>query len=528
MDNQRKLWATAAVAAVVTAVIFAGTTSAAQPIWGAQRPGFLPFGKASVRTDLPGGPTLTAAAELLPGDAEQAAPMPPEKPKEPSPFQEEPARPPLPDEAYEKPPAPLPAAPVAPGAPSASAEACCPAEECCPTTVGKGCQPCDPGLFAKPTILGFTPGGWLQQGITGNARTSTDRFNGPLTFNDRESEYQLNQLYLYADRPADNEGYGLAIGGRVDLLYGTDWRFIQSQALEDRWNRTERFYGLAMPQLFADVAFNDWLFRFGKFYSVMGYETTPAVENFFYSHSYSFQYGEPKTHTGFLAKYKLSDRWTLGAGFDRGWDKWEDNNNKLELLALAAWTSADGRASLGFGLTSGNWDDTGTYNRTAYAVVLAYRFTQRAKYVIQHDLGVDQEAGLADQFGQRRDGRWYSINNYLLYELDECWSLGLRFEWFHDEAGTRVGGIGSPHGWQMGPNPARGTPLASAADRGWGGHFYQVTAGLNWKPRSWIIFRPELRWDWYAGPTNGQGLMPFSTGTRSDQFTFGTDLILRF
>jgi hypothetical protein len=522
MDTTRKFLATAVLALAVAALILAGMTSAAQPNWAPQRPGLLPFGRVFTKTDLTGGPALTAAAEAIPGDASQAAPVPPEKPKEPSPFQEEPARPPLPDEAYEKPPAPLPATAAAPP------EACCPAETCCPPAGCDACKACDPGLFRKPTILGFTPGGWLQQGITGNARTSTDRFNGPLTFNDRESEYQLNQLYLYADRPADNEGYGLAVGGRVDLLYGTDWRFVQSQSLEDRWNQSERFYGIAMPQLYADVALNDWLFRFGKFYSVLGYETAPAVDNFFYSHAYSYQYGEPKTHTGFLAKYKLSDRWTLGAGFDRGWDKWEDNNSNLELIALAAWTSADERATFGFGLTSGNWDDAGRYNRTAYALVLSYRFTERVKYVIQHDLGVDQEAGLADQFGLRRDGLWYSINQYLLYEIDDCWSLGLRFEWFRDAAGTRVGGIGAPHGWELGPNPSSGTPLANAADSGWAGHFYQITAGLNWKPRSWIILRPELRWDWYAGPVNGRGLLPYSTGTRSDQFTFGTDLIVRF
>ena len=42
--------------------------------------------------------------------------------------------------------------------------------------------------------------------------------------------------------------------------------------------------------------------KFGHFYSGFGYESVAAPENFFYSHSYMFQYGEPKTYTGFIGE----------------------------------------------------------------------------------------------------------------------------------------------------------------------------------------------------------------------------------
>jgi len=42
--------------------------------------------------------------------------------------------------------------------------------------------------------------GWLDQGITLNGNNPLNRFNGPVTFNDRSNEYQMNQLYLYAER----------------------------------------------------------------------------------------------------------------------------------------------------------------------------------------------------------------------------------------------------------------------------------------------------------------------------------------
>jgi hypothetical protein len=39
--------------------------------------------------------------------------------------------------------------------------------------------------------------------------------------------------------------------------------------------------------------------KVGHFYTLLGYEVVTAPDNFFYSHSYSMQYGEPFTHWGY-------------------------------------------------------------------------------------------------------------------------------------------------------------------------------------------------------------------------------------
>jgi hypothetical protein len=389
-----------------------------------------------------------------------------------------------------------------------------------------GCE--DPCCAEKKcNVFGFTLGSWLDQGITFNQIGSRDRFNGPLAFNDRENEYQMNQFYLFAERKADNGGEGFAWGGRVDLLYGTDWRFVQSNGLETDWN-SERFYGAALPQLYADFAWNDFSVRLGHYYTILGYETAMAPDNFFYSHSYAYMYGEPVTHTGALVTYKLTDRLKLIGGIERGWNNWIDNNKQGEFLGGATLNSADERTSLAFALSSGTWDDAGLYNRTMYSLVFSHTFCSGVKYVIAHDLGVDNEAGLRQQIvtaptfrSHRSDGRWYAIDQYLTYDISPCWSMGLRFEWFRDADGTRVGGIGSPHGWELGPN-IPGNQI------GWLGDFYELTAGVHWTPRKNITFRPEIRWDWYNGPGDGQGRLPYTTGTRRDQFTLGADLIVKF
>ena len=57
----------------------------------------------------------------------------------------------------------------------------------------------------------------------------------------------------------------------------------------------------ALPQFYAEVAYNDLKVKIGHFYAPVGYEVVPTTGNFFPSLPYTFQYGEPFTHTGVLA-----------------------------------------------------------------------------------------------------------------------------------------------------------------------------------------------------------------------------------
>ncbi|PPC89070.1 MAG: hypothetical protein CTY34_12645, partial [Methylobacter sp.] len=75
---------------------------------------------------------------------------------------------------------------------------------------------------------GFVVGGWANAGITYNTADSQDGFNGPVTFNDRDSEFQLNQLNLFIQRAVATEGSSWDFGGRFDVLFGTDAIFTQA------------------------------------------------------------------------------------------------------------------------------------------------------------------------------------------------------------------------------------------------------------------------------------------------------------
>src|SRR5690606_1023500 len=113
-----------------------------------------------------------------------------------------------------------------------------------------------------------------------------------------------------------------------------------------------------------------------------------------------------------------------------------------------------------------------------------------------------------------QDAEWYGLNQYLIYTVNDCWSYGLRAEWFRDDDGVRVGGIGN----------TAGTKRRGWTGGGFAGDFYEVSIGANWKPHANVLVRPELRWDWYDGPAGNGGLQPYDDGTSDDQFLLGTDV----
>ena len=83
----------------------------------------------------------------------------------------------------------------------------------------------------------------------------------------------------------------------------------------------------------------------------------------------------------------------------------------------------------------------------------------------------------------------------------------MRFEWFRDEEGTRVG-LNRPS-----------NPNVPPLD----GNFYSLSLGLNWMPTYNLTVRPELRADWYNGDA-----LPYDDGADDNQFMVGFDAILRF
>jgi hypothetical protein len=266
--------------------------------------------------------------------------------------------------------------------------------------------------------------------------------------------------------------------------------------------------------MYMEVAVQKLKVKLGHFAAILDYEVVPAIFNPFYSHSYCYIYTVPQLVTGVLGEYPLTDRLSIQAGFHRGWFMWEDINSELDFMGGFKWTSPSKKTDVAWAVSTGAQDPAGENNRFVYSLVAKHQICKQLQYIAVHNLGYENN-------GDPRtgaDAEWYGLNQYLLLKLSPKWVFHVRFEWLRDDDGARVFGV---------PNlipPVRAWP----GGPGFAGNFYELTVGPNWFPHPNIIVRPECRWDWYTGSRDVRGDLPYDAGDRSNQFTFGVDVIMTY
>lgn len=386
----------------------------------------------------------------------------------------------------------------------------------------------DPNDSAIMKNAGVKIGGWLNAGVTYNATDPADNFNGPITFADRSSELQLNQVNLFIQRAVATEGDSWDFGGRVDVMYGSDAIFTQAYGVPgselgtgqtlDRgsWDLklvNDRFYNLAIPQAYAEMYVpvgNGLNVKIGHFYTPIGYETVPAPDNLFYTHAYTMQFGEPFTHTGIMGNYAIDGNWSVMGGAvtgsaTGGWDgSWDQQLGNWAGLMGATWTSDSKATSLNISGTYGGRSEISSDAWAMYSVVLKHNITDKMHLMLQHDHGFADGIKTLYSGAGVEDAEWYGVNSHLSYDVLDNLVAGIRAEWFRDQNGARVG------------YPARTTYPGIASS------YYAVTAGVTWKPVKWLNVRPNVRYDW------ADGSKPFDAGTNDDQFLFSTDMTINF
>ena len=375
--------------------------------------------------------------------------------------------------------------------------------------------------------------GWIDGGIMANSFNPATHFNGPVTFSDMDRG-QVNQIYGVLQRtPADlSKNRGWYIGGDVDFFWGSDSFFTTAAGLDGSvhgntptWNTDplDR-YGFSMPQMYLETDYDDLRIKWGHFYTIIGYETVPAVANFFVTHSYTMQYGEPFTHTGMLASRNINDHWSWNAGLVAGWNDFTLQDGG-QFLGGITYTDKD-YGSLAFSIVSGNESDFNvpgvgpTSNRTMYSLVWTRNLNSRWTYVLQHDLGVQQNT-LGFNALDTKQAEWYGVNQCLYYKINCCWTLGARFEWFDDPEGYLVTGL---------------RPDNTDARYRFPGNFYETSLGLDYKRNGNLTIRSEVRYDWYSGQAGftspavpgGPPNQPYDDNIDTKQFLFGVDAIYQF
>ena len=366
--------------------------------------------------------------------------------------------------------------------PACGADSCCDDECCDSVACGDGCGGgiCSGGLLSPLEGLslaalvgaedtGLDIGGWAEGVYMDNNVPLSQAYNDLLSFDDVPDHFHNGQSWLYLGHVADGSS-GLGLGGRIDLVYGTDAQ--KTQAFGNPGAGVRGFgtwdasldhgeYGWAIPQAYGEIASGDLSVKVGHFFTPLGYEVIPVTGNFFRSHSYTMFNSEPFTHTGALGTYTgMGDGLTLYGGWSLGWDTGYDQLNSGNNFIGGFTAELADDINFTYLSTYGNfgWRDGGSKNSYSHAIVMTVALTDNLQYIAQSDMIDTSNPGVSefDTVG---------LVQYLVYELTDVVSTGGRMEW-----------------WK--------------AD---GVSFYEATGGFNFQVLDNLVIRPEVRQDWAPG-----------------------------
>lgn len=499
-------------------------------------------------------------------------------------------------QAKPKPPAAKPAAPAAPAKPvvaapaapavdakKAEAEAKAKADAEAKAKAAAPAAPAAPAVAEAPLPdkpSGFNVGGNIVQSYTYNPKHPQDGYNGTLTWTDRANEYQLNQAWVYVEVPTDTSKKDFDWGFRADTMFGSSYRWATSAGFEDKFKFNtgnggagqglgSKQYGLAIPQLYADVAYKSLKLRVGHIISPVGFFTVDTTQNVFMTIPYTYAYGEPFTHFGAFLYYEImKDKLTVMAGPTKGGDNLDGagvGSKPGGLLGTVTYIFDDKsqfdwvvHASREYNLKGTLTSNTlpaqslaaGSYNPSdnlyswRYFQTLVYKryLTKDLQWVLQSDLGIQKVADVESAInGGQRDkeitAMWYGANTYLIYQLMQQLQLAVNFEWFRDTAGARVGSVLPTLASSSTVVGGMNSPAAACVRCNYVGNFFTTSFGPKWMPAKNFFVRLNGRYDYFDGTsinrvmgstTTGGASLPFGDGDSRHQFVVGLDAALLF
>jgi hypothetical protein len=388
-----------------------------------------------------------------------------------------------------------------------------------------------------PEDAPFKIRGWIENSFTGNANGRGNGINFGVNPNYKADQWMGNQYYLIVERPLKQEDK-VNFGFRMDNLFGNDWQFTFMQGLFNRAFPNGWFAGYDMPQLFGEVHLpiltpGGLDVKGGRWYTIAGYESVMAPDRTLLSVPYAFAYGQPFTHIGVLTTLHVTDKIDLYNGSINGWDRWINERYIWGYIGGFSWTSRNDQTKLAFTAIWGpdqfpsflpanqpiyptgyiNIPSVAGLNNTAYhrddrtlfTVVLKHKWTDRLTQVTGTGAGMERAvpglgAPLIDgvpQNAQAKYDTWYYFANGFLYSFTDTLTGVWRSEVFWDTNGARTGQL--------------------VGDR-----YYEMTLGARYKPKDWLLIRPEVRYDW------SQFHPAYSNDTRKSQLTLAFDIIVSF
>src|SRR6266481_6866460 len=368
----------------------------------------------------------------------------------------------------------------------------------------------------------FKISGWVDNGITFNPASPADNQNFGRFFDDRVNEPLLNQLVINLERALAPQPGQFDWGFKLQFMYGSDARFIHSLGLFSNTAGTS----IVQPDLvegylnlhFLIISEGGLDLKLGKFVTLEGAETIDPHTNFFYSHTYIFNFGIPFNHTGALATFHATKWLDLMAGVTRGVNtSIDDNNDALAFHGGIGLNFNEGKivvaASTHIGLETPNNNHDQRYLSD---ITTTWKITDKLTSITDLNYALDEVS----------DAQAYGIAQYFTYAINTWLTGGIRCEIFWDDDGFYVVSFANTHDPMralegeptIDPRTVSGGKTTNGA----------VTASVNIKPPmpkplAGLAIRPELRFDRALN-----GTRPFNDSSDSNQFTAGIDVIVTF
>lgn len=357
------------------------------------------------------------------------------------------------------------------------------------------------GLAGALDDYNLTVGGFAAAGWSYNFNSPEGGLNTGRVFDVKEQDPTLHQLDLFVERPVDPSKGVFDVGGKVEVLYGSDARFIHSNGLN--------FYGDSFPQSYPDEQFdlvqayasfavpvgNGLQVTAGKFVTPLGYEVIAPTGNAFYSRSFLFGNAIPFTHTGITASYTLSEQVSVMGGVVRGWDQaLEDANDMVSFLGGVTFTVGEDTKVVLAAITGPEQADNESDYRTVFDLIVTHQLSDELLLALNADYGWEADAAL--------DGgtaNWFGVAGYASYELSDMLTLNGRGEYYSDQDRGFLNGSGT--------------------------EVWAATVGLGIKPLpndalgSNLLIRPEIRFDYSPDDVFDND---------NSQTTFGVDVVFAF
>src|SRR5256886_2640583 len=365
----------------------------------------------------------------------------------------------------------------------------------------------------------FKISGWVDNGITFNPASPADNQNFGRFFDDRVNEPLLNQLVINFERALAPQPGQFDWGFKLQFMYGSDARFIHSLGLFSNTAGTS----IVQPDLpeaylslhFPFISEGGLDLKLGKFVTLEGAETIDPRTNFFYSHTYIFDFGIPFNHTGGLAIFHATKWLDLYSGITRGVNtSIEDNNDSVAFHGGIGLNLLDGKlkilaaTSIGPETPNDNPDQ-----RYLNCITTTSKITDKFTFITDLNYARDDGAN-ADAYG---------IAQYFTCAINSWLTAGIRGEVFSDQQGFYVVSFANTH------DPMRaleGGPTIDPRTVGGGDTTYgAITVGVNIKPPmpkplAGLAIRPEIRYDVSLNDTR-----PFNNSSDRAQVTAAIDLI---